>query len=127
MSEQSANPRSKYLTTLAQVAIAVVMLAVFLLPPVKQWLNAESVRLRVIYPLMALACAYGLFLTYRSAGRKFDLVRWGVILLSAVCMVLAVYGDGPIFFTIGKACAIGFIVMEIGRILYEGFVESDDD
>ena len=126
MSEQSVNSRSDYLSTLAKVAIVVVMLAVFLLPPVKQWLNADPVRLRVIYPLMALACGYGLFQAYRSAAGTLDLVRWGVILLAAVCMVLAVYGVGAAFFAIGKVCAIGFIVLEIGRILYEGFVENGD-
>ena len=122
MSERPANPRSEHLSTLVRATMAFVILIVFLLPPVKQWLNADPVRLRIIYPLMALICAYGLFQAYQSSGRTFDLARWGVILLAAVCMVLAVYGVGPVFFTIGKACAIGFIVMEIGRILYEGLV-----
>ena len=125
MSEQLANPRPEYLATLAKITVAFVLLAIFLLPPVKQWLNADPVRLRVIYPLMALACAYGLFQAYRSAGGTFDLVRWGVILLATVCMALAVYGVGGGFFTIGKACAIGFIVIEIGRILYEGFANGE--
>lgn len=126
MSEQPAHPPSAVLATLAKVAIALVMLAVFLLPPVKQWLNADPLRLRALYPLLALACAFGLFQAIRSVAGTFALVRWAVILLAAASMTLAVYGAGAVFFTIGKACAIAFIVLEIGRILYEGFVAGDD-
>jgi hypothetical protein len=120
MREQQSSLGSKPIATLVKMLLAFFIIVFFLLPPVKQWLNAEPVRLRVIYALMTLFCLYGLIQAYRERSSTFALVRWAVILLAVGSSVLAVFGVGQIFFTISKVCAIAFIVMEIGHILYEG-------
>lgn len=126
MSEQSVKSRPENLVTLVKAVIAILVIVVFLLPPVKQWLNAQPIRLRVIYPLLTLVCLYGLYQAYRATSGAFGLLRWGVIVSAALSSVLAVYGVGQVFFTVGKVCAVAFIVMEIGYILYEGLAGSDD-
>jgi hypothetical protein len=103
-------------------ALGVLIVIVFLLPPVKRWFNETPYLLEVLYPLLTLFSFYVLYQAYRDKAGKFVLFKWGLLLLAAASSMLAVYGAGEIFYTIRLMSAEFFIVLQIGHILVESLI-----
>lgn len=117
--------QSKSLSTLGFVVLAILLVIIFLLPPVKKWLNEIPYLFEVVYPLLALFSIYGLYQAYRSESGAFTLLKWVLLLVATGSSVLAVYGAGAFFFTLRQIGAVAFIVLEIGHTLVGGFPSEE--
>ena len=122
MVDQRKGQRPGLVRGIGMAALWVLIVIVFLLPPVKRWFNATPYLLEVLYPLLTLFSLYLLYQAYRDKAGTFVLFKWALLLIATASSVLAVYGAGAIFYTIRLVSAEVFIVLEIGHIFVESFL-----
>ena len=122
MVNQQEKQRSGLMGGIGAVVLALLIVIVFLLPPVKQWFNQTPYLFEVLYPLLTLFSIYLLYQAYRAKAGTFVLFKWALLLVAAASSVLAVYGAGALFYTVRLVSAEVFIVLEIGHILVESFI-----
>jgi FtsH-binding integral membrane protein len=121
MVDQREERRSGVMRGIGAAALGLVIVVIFLLPPVKRWFNETPYLLEILYPLLTLFSLYLLYQAYRAKAGTFALFKWALLLVAALSSMLAVYGAGAIFYTIRLVSAEVFIVLQIGHILVESF------
>ena len=122
MVNQREKQRSGLVRGIGTAALWLLVVIVFLLPPVKRWFNEMPYLLEVLYPLLTLFSLYLLYQAYRDKAGTFMLFKWALLLVATTSAALAVYGAGAIFHTIRLVSAEVFIVLQIGQILVESFI-----
>ena len=119
---QHKKQRSGLVRGIGTAALWLLVVIVFLLPPVKRWFNEMPYLLEVLYPLLALFSLYLLYQAFRDKAGTFMLFKWALLLIATASATLAVYDAGAIFHTIRLMSAEVFIVLQIGQILVESFI-----
>ncbi|MGC9395087.1 MAG: hypothetical protein ACP5J4_09545 [Anaerolineae bacterium] len=122
MVDQRKERRSGLIRGVGMAVLWMLVVMVFLLPPVKRWFNETPYLLEVLYPLLTLFSLYLLYQAYRAKAGTFVLFKWALLLIATASSVLAVYGAGAGFYTIRSVSAQVFIVLEVGHIFVESFI-----
>ena len=122
MVDQREKQRSGLVRSIGMAALWVLVVIIFLLPPVKRWFNETPYLLEVLYPLLTLFSLYLLYQAYRAKAGTFVLFKWALLLIATASSALAVYGAGTVFYTIRSVSAEVFIVLQIGQIFVESFL-----
>ena len=101
------------------IAAAVVILVVIMLPPVKRWLNSIPHLWTVLYPLLSVFSLYVLIKVIQGKEGLITIIKWSLLLISALAMTVAVLGLGAAFFTVGETLAVVFIILELVTFIYD--------
>jgi hypothetical protein len=112
--DESSGFWSKYAVIIFTVAILVVIT----LSPVKRWLNSIPYLWIILYPLLSIFSLYLFIKSIQSNDEAIVIIKWGLLVISAILMTLAVLGVGSVLFTVGKILAVLFIILELGTYLY---------
>jgi hypothetical protein len=118
MSEHK-DEKAGYWNNYAVIIAAVAILIGLMLPPVKRWLNAVPYLWTIVYPLLTLFAFFVFVKVIQDKEDKVTILKWGVLLFSALAMTVAKFGLGAPFFTIGRTLAIIFIIVELGTFIYD--------
>jgi hypothetical protein len=101
------------------IIIAALVLVAIMLRPVKTWLNSIPFLWIVLYPLLSIFSLYVFIRIIQGNEGIVAIIKWAILLLSAVAMTLAVLNLGAVFYTIGKVAAVLFIILELGTLLID--------
>ncbi|MGC9348445.1 MAG: hypothetical protein ACP5JG_09935 [Anaerolineae bacterium] len=126
MSKKSEQTITSLLLRIGAVVVGLALMAVFLSPTVKGWLNRIPNFWRVFYPLLTLFAGYLLVSAIFAGDGVVAAVKWLILVLAALSATAFVYGAPRIFFTIGRTGAIVFIVVEVLHTLLEGVLGESE-
>lgn len=93
--------------------VALVIVAVFLLTPVKGWLNSNPLVFTLIFLALLVFSAYGLVMSLRDKESWRSWLAWGLALVAALLATVWAFGAGVIFLTIARYAAMLFVALEV--------------
>jgi hypothetical protein len=108
------------LIRIGAVLLGFALMAVFLSPTVKGWLNRIPNFWRIFYPLLTLFSGYLLVSAVVAGDGVVAAIKWLILVIAVLGATAFVYGAPRVFFTVGRVGAIVFIVVEVLHTLLEG-------
>jgi peptidoglycan/LPS O-acetylase OafA/YrhL len=121
MTEQTSEARRDTWVTVAIVVGAVLLFALFLLRPVKCYINQWPLLWRILYPALAVFAGVMVVQTVRAGERWFEAVRWGLLVVAGVTGSVTFYGGPGVYLQVAKGFAIAFVVAEVLDVILTAF------
>ena len=98
--------------------VGLLLVAVFLLPPVKAFLNGIPHFYKVFYVVLTLLAGYLVVMAAYTRQGALAIGTWALLFWAAACSAVYVFGGARIFFSLGRWGAIVFIVVSTVGILF---------
>lgn len=124
MTEQTSDSRRETWGTVAVVIVALLLFALFLLQPVRCWLNQWPLLWRILYPALAVGSGVMLVRAIRAGERWIEPFKWGLLVIAGLTGSVRFFGGPLVFLRVGKGFAIAFVVVEVLDSLRAAFFDD---
>lgn len=126
MAENASNGTRTAPISWGVLIAGLLLLAVLVFSPIKEWLNRIPYLWHVLYPLLTIFAAALVVSAVMAKEGVLTVAKWMLLLIGTAGATVYTYGGARIFFTAGRWGALLFIAVEIIHNVVEG-LSSDGE